>query len=128
MQSCAVTTTTFTLTNIIQFGIVIRVITPPVKCYVSCITSAMVGSMILPCFIVMDHMFRSNMNWMWKISFIFVTTCIPFVSSVCARVALNYCFDDNWYVWLVQGSTIPAMFWTTYNMIFDESSTSQRKI
>ena len=118
MQDCLTTTITFTLTNIIQFGIVMKVLTPPAVCYGSCLVSALVGSTLLPCFITMEHTLHSRMNGIYKAAIMLVTTCIPFAFSVGAHVALHYCFDENWYVWLVQGSTVPAMFWSTYRMLF----------
>jgi len=118
MQDCVTTTIAFTLTNIIQFGIVMKVLTPPAVCYGSCLASALAGSTLLPCFITMEHTFHSCMNWIYKAVIMLATVCIPFASSVGARVALHYCFDENWYVWLVQGSTVPTMFWSTYRMLF----------
>jgi hypothetical protein len=110
--------TLFTLTNIIQFGIVIKVITPPIICYSSCLASAMSGLTLVPCFITMAHTLDIKMNCIYRAAIIFATSFIPFVSSVGAQVALHYCFDKNWYIWFVQGSTVPAMFWTTYKMLF----------
>ncbi len=118
MQDCATTTIAFTLTNIIQFGVVIKVLTPPTVCYSSCLASTLVGCTFLPCFITMDHTIYSGINWIYKTAIILTTACVPFAASVSARVALNYCFDENWYVWLVQGSNIPIIFWTTYKMLF----------
>jgi predicted membrane channel-forming protein YqfA (hemolysin III family) len=120
MQDCTTTTIAFTLTNIIQFGIVMKVLTPPAVCYASCLTSALAGSTILPCFITIEHTLHSCMNWIYKAVIVLAVVCIPFASSVSARMALHYCFDENWYVWLVQGSMVPAMFWTTYRMLFDK--------
>jgi len=121
MQERITTTIAFTLTNIIQFGIVIKVITPPVVCYLVCAASALAGATILPCFITMDHALHSNLNRFCKVAIMLVTACIPFASAINVRVALHYCFDENWYIWFVQGSTIPAMFWTTYLMLFGKS-------
>jgi predicted membrane channel-forming protein YqfA (hemolysin III family) len=118
MQDCLTTTIAFTLTNIIQFGIVIKVLTPPAMCYISCLMSALTGSTLLPCFITMEHTLHSRLNWIYRTIIMLTTSCIPFAFSVGTRVALNYCFDENWYVWLVQGSTVPAMFWATYKMLF----------
>lgn len=118
MQDCVTTTISFTLTNIIQFGIVIKVLTPPMVCYSSCLASALAGCTILPCFITMDHTARSHMSWVCRTAIIAATACVPFAASVVAQMALSHCFDDNWYVWLVQGSTVPAIFWTTYKMLF----------
>lgn len=118
MQDCTTTTIAFTLTNIIQFGIVIKVLTPPVVCYGSCLASALAGSTLLPCLITMEHALHSHMNWIYKAAIVLAASCIPLASSVGARVALHYCFDENWYVWLVQGFTVPVMFWTTYRMLF----------
>lgn len=67
----------------------------------------------------MEHTFHARMNWIYKTAIVFATSCIPFAAAVGARVAIHHCFDENWYVWLVQGSTVPAMFWTTYRMLFD---------
>lgn len=120
-QDCKRITIAFTITNIIQFGIVIKVLTPPVLCYNSCLLSALVGSTFLPCFITMDHTLHSHMNWIYKTIVILAASCIPFTCSVGACIALHNCFDENWYVWLVQGSTIPVMFWTTYKMMFGRS-------
>ena len=118
MKGTATTTIAFTLTNIIQFGIVMKVLTPPVVCYGSCLAHALVGSTLLPCFITMEHTLHARMNRIYRTAIVLATACIPFASSVGARVALHYCFDENWHVWLVQGSTVPAMFWTTYMMLF----------
>jgi hypothetical protein len=118
MQDHASIPIVFTITNIIQFGIVMKVLTPPAVCFSTCIASALAGSVILPCFITMDHTLHSNMKRIYKIAIVLATTCIPFASSMAARMALHYCFDENWYVWLVQGSTVPAMIWTTYKMLF----------
>jgi hypothetical protein len=118
MQDCVSTTIAFTLTNIIQFGIVMKVLTPPAVCYSACMTSMLAGSTIIPCFITMDHTLYSNMTLFYKAAIVLATACIPFASSIGARVALHYCFDENWYVWFVQGSTVPVMFWTTYKMLF----------
>lgn len=113
------TTVTFTLANIIQFGIVIRVLTPPIICYSTCLISAMVGSTFLPCFLAIDRIVRSGTKTSHKIICILMTGCIPFIFSITARISLYYCFDENWYVWIIQGSTIPAMFWATYKMLFE---------
>ena len=96
MQDCATTTITFTLTNIIQFGIVMKMLTPPATCYASCLASAMAGSTLLPCFITMEHTLHSHMNWIYKAAIMLAMACIPFASSVGASVALHYCFDENW--------------------------------
>lgn len=125
MQDCATTTIAFTLTNIIQFGIVIKVLTPPAACIGSCLASTLTGSTLLPCFITMEHTLHTHKNnWIYKTAIVLATACIPFVSSLGTCAALNYCFDENWYVWLVQGSTIPAMFWTTYKMLFDRPAST----
>jgi hypothetical protein len=116
MRECVTTMIVFTLTNIIHFGIVIKVLTPPIICYATCITSALVGTTFLSSFLIMEHTIHSSIKWIYKTGIISTTVCIPFLSSIGACVALHQCFDENWYVWIIQGSTIPAMFWTTYRM------------
>ena len=117
MQDCE-TTIAFTITNIIQFWIAMKTLTTPAVCYGSCLASALAGSILLPCFITIQHTLHSRMNWIYKTAIVLATVCIPFACSVSARVALHYCFEKNWHVWLVQGSAVPSMFWTTYKMLF----------
>jgi hypothetical protein len=112
------TTIAFTLTNIIQFWISMKGLTQLTVCYGSCLASALAGSTLIPCCITIEHTLHSRMNWIYKTAIVLAMVCIPFAYSVSARVALHYCFEKNWYVWLVQGSAVPSMFWTTYRMLF----------
>jgi hypothetical protein len=120
MKDCTSTTIAFTLTNIIQFGIIIKVITPPSVCHATCVYSAIVGATFLPSYITMEHIFASKLGWLSKIIFIFAIACTSFTTSIIANISLQYCFDKNWMVWLLQGSAIPTMFWTTYRMLFNK--------
>lgn len=109
----------FALTNIIQFGVLIKVITPPITCYTSCISSAMVGLMILPCFITMNHIVKRQINWIYKCISIITITFVPLLLSFGTNFALKYCYDENWFVFAIHGSAIPGMFWSTYRMLFN---------
>jgi len=111
--------TLFALTNIIQFGVVINVITPPITCYTSCIASTMIGLMILPCFMTMNHIVKKQINWICKSISIIIMTFVPLLVSFGANFALDYCYDENWFVWSIQGAAIPGMFWSTYRMFFN---------
>lgn len=119
MHDCLTTTIVFTITNIIQFGVVIKVLTPPMVCYSSCLISAFTGFTFLPCFLVMMHaLHKWRIDFVSKIVIISGTSFVPFASALSACVALHSCMDTNWYVWLIQGTTIPGITWTTYKMMF----------
>jgi len=118
MKDCIRTTIIFSLANIIQFAIVIKLLTPSILCYSTCILSMLTGTTIIPCFIMIDHIFYLNMKMFYKCITILSLLCIPFFASLQTRIMLYHCFDENWYIWLFQGSTIPSIFWTTYKMLF----------
>ena len=121
MMNCLTLTTVFGISNLIQLGIAMKVLTPPIICPISCLLSAVTGSTLIPCFILMDHITRTHLKSIQIILMITMVSFIPFIAAVSSSIALYFCFDENWLVWLIQGSTMPVTLWTTLKMFLSEN-------
>jgi hypothetical protein len=116
MKDCLTLKTVFGISNLVQLGIVMKILTPPIICPSSCLLSAVTGSTLIPCFVLMEHITRLHVKCIYIILMILLVGFIPFLAAVSSSLALRFCFDENWVVWLIQGSTIPVTLWTTLKM------------
>ncbi len=120
MKDCLTTTIVFTMANLFQIGIVIKLFFLNSLCHITCLVLMSAGSTILPCFITIHHIIYSQLNKIYKLWFISILLAIPFFSSVGARISLQYCFDENWRMLVLQGLNLPIIYWTFYRIIFDK--------
>lgn len=109
---------TFATTNVIQFGMVMFMTTPPTICLRSCLVAGFTGCSIIPTILLVYHI--SNLeNWHVISRSLLSLSCVsyPVILSVLTRLFLTHCYDPNWIIWAIQGSNIPAIIWTVYKMI-----------
>ena len=109
---------TFATTNLIQFGMVMFMITPPPVCLRSCLVSGLTGCSIIPT-ILLVYQISNFESWNIVSRSLLSMACVsyPVILSVLTRLFLTHCWDANWIIWAIQGSNIPAMIWTVYSMI-----------
>ncbi|ASZ85071.1 091R [Cherax quadricarinatus iridovirus] len=120
MQDYTITTVAFTLTNLIHFGVVVGFLTPPMICHLGCLMSMFAGASILPALIICDLIFYSKKRYWIKFIFFLLTLMFSFLMSLSVHFTLLFCYDPNWFIWFVQGTTIPATVWAVYKIVYPE--------
>lgn len=109
----------FATVNIVHLAIVFRFIIPPMTCPMTCILSLLAGSSIVPVILTLASCgFPSRAGNVYEtcmhVTGIALTIFTPVVCSFLAKVSNETCPDSNWYIWYVQGLTIPASAWSVY--------------
>lgn len=104
-------TTIFAITHIVQFGLLIQMLTPP-YCMYSCVISAVAGMAIIPTFFGMYYFLKKR-----QIFGVILIGIFPMFFSFTVKLVFYHCYDPQWYFWFVQGLTVPAIFWTIYQLL-----------
>lgn len=120
---CHSTNVLFTVSSIVQMGLVVKVLTPPSTCMLSCLTAMACGVTLPTAFIVANHILKSEKTlWIEKIYKTIPTLAFPFASSFFTNYLLATCRDPFWTSWFLQGCTLPAVFISVYRLLFSQNS------